>query len=260
MQFENIILEKKDEIGIIKINIPSALNALNSKTLMELEKGLIELEMDDKVKVLIITGEGEKAFCAGADLKELKEKNALQAKEYLQLGHRVLNRIENLKKPVIAAINGYALGGGCELALACDLRIASPRAKIGLPEINLGIFPGFGGTQRLPRLIGISKAKELIFTGNIIDSKTAESIGLINKVVFDSDLMEEAIALAKNISSKSTIAIKAVKSLINKSLDVDLKTGRDLEIETLAVCFTTEDHLEGINAFLEKRKPVFMGR
>lgn len=260
MEFENIILEKKEETGILTINRPSVLNTLNTKTLLEIEEALIKLEKDDKVKVVIITGSGEKAFCAGADLKELKEKNALEAKEYSHLGHRVLNKIENMEKPVIAAINGYALGGGCELAMACDLRLANQKAKIGLPEENLGIFPGFGGTQRLPRLVGLSKAKEMIFTGEMIESKTAEALCLVNKVVKDAYLMKEAEELAKKISSKGPIAIKSAKALINKSFDVDLKTGLDLEIETFAVCFTTEDHIEGINAFLEKRKPVFKGR
>ncbi|MCZ7395372.1 MAG: enoyl-CoA hydratase-related protein [Candidatus Methanoperedens sp.] len=252
---EHIKIEKKKEIGIIILDKP-AMNILDTKMLGELEDSLDELENDDKIRAIIITG--EKNFCAGADIKELKEKHPEEAEVFSRLGHKVFNRVENMEKPVIAAVKGYALGGGCELALACDLRIAGDSAKLGLPEINLGLIPGFGGTQRLTRLVGIGNAKEMIFTGRSIDAKEALSIGLVNSLVNDEELMDKAVEMATVLAQKSPINIKIAKSLINKNLEI--KKGLEMEMVSFSECFASEDHLEGINAFLEKRKPGFKGR
>jgi enoyl-CoA hydratase len=254
MNTDEIKIEKKKEIGIIIFNKPS-MNLLDTKMLLLMEDSLDEFENDDKIRAVIITG--EKNFCAGADIKEMKEKHPEEAEAFSRLGHRVFNRVENMGKPVIAAVKGYALGGGCELALACDLRIAGESAKLGLPEINLGLIPGFGGTQRLTRLVGIGNAKEMIFTGRSIDAKEALSIGLVNDVVRDEELMDKAEEMAAVLAQKSPINIKIAKSLINKNLEI--KKGLEMEIVSFSECFASQDHLEGINAFLEKRKPRFKG-
>ncbi len=253
---EYIKAEKKKEIGIILFNRPEAMNILDTKMLQELGDFLTELENDEQIRAIIITG--GKNFCAGANIKELKEKHPEEAEAFSRLGHKVCNQLENMEKPLIAAINGYALGGGCELALACDIRIASESARFGLPELNLGLIPGFGGTQRLSRLVGIGKAKEMIFTGRIIDAEEAESTGIANKVVKDEELMEKAEEMAQVIAEKSPITIKMAKILINKNQEI--KRGLEMEIVSFSECFKTQDHIEGINAFLEKRKPVFKGR
>lgn len=247
-------IEKKKEIGIITLNKP-AMNILDTKMLVELEDSLNELESDEKIRAIIITG--EKNFCAGADIKELKEKHPSEAEVFSRLGHKVFNEVENMEKPVIAAVKGYALGGGCELALACDIRIVGENAKFGLPEMNLGLIPGFGGTQRLARLVGIGKAKEMIFTGKIIDAKEALSIGLVNSVVKDEELIVKAEEMALVLAEKSPITIKIAKGLINKNHDI--KRGLEMEIVSFSECFASEDHVEGINAFLEKRRPRFRG-
>ena len=259
MSYKNIIVEKKNKIGIITINRPQVLNALNIETLEELIKGVQELENDPTIQVAIITGK-EKAFIAGADIKQMQGMNTLQAKEFGARGHRLMHNIEHSRLPYIAAVNGYALGGGCEMMMACDIILASTNAKIGQPEINLGIHPGFGGTQRLPRLIGNIKAKELLFTGDPIDAQEAYRIGLINKVVEPEKLMEETEKLAQKILTKSTVQTSFIKELVNKGTNVDLLHANALEIASFSASFATEDQKEGMTAFLEKRKPLFKGK
>lgn len=257
--YENIIVEKKDDVGTIKINRPKVLNALNKDTLVELSMAVDELEKDKKIKVAILTGAG-KAFIVGADIGQMKDMSPLEAKEFAEMGHNLLMKIENSRLPFIAAVNGYALGGGCEVLMACDICIAGASAKIGQPEINLGIHPGFGGTQRLPRLVGRMKAKELLLTGNNIGADEAHWIGLINMVVEDEKLLEEAEKLAGIIADKSTVQTAFIKSLVNKGADIDLNTACSLEISYFSSSFSTVDQKEGMKAFLEKRKPEFKGK
>jgi enoyl-CoA hydratase len=254
MEFNNFIISITDGIGLLKVNRPKVLNAFNTETVLELEKAIEALDNDDTVKVIIITGEGEKAFVAGADIAEMRDMNSLQARNFSQTGQRVLAKIENIEKPVIAAINGFALGGGCELALACDIRIASEKAKLGLPEVTLGVFPGFAGTQRLARLCGPGKAKELIFSGVMIDALQAEKIGLVNKVVAPESLLEEVEKLAKKIMANGPLAVRIAKTVINRGLDSNFQTGSAYEAEAFGVCFSTDEPKEGMSAFLEKRK------
>lgn len=260
MELKNVILEKENNIGIISINRPDALNALNSDTLSDLKTAIEQVKEDDEISIVIITGVGEKAFVAGADIKEMKDMSPLEARKFMHFGQGVFNDIDNLPKPTIAAVKGYALGGGCELALSCDMIIASEKAKFGLPEVSLGIHPGFGGTQRLPKLIGSAKAKELIFTGEMIDAQEALRIGLVNKVVPIGKVMEEAKVLAQKILKNGPIAIRLVKSAINAGLNVPLEKGLAYEAETQGLAFATEDKNEGLEAFLEKRKPNFKGK
>lgn len=259
MKYKNLIIEKEDEIAVLTMNRPKTLNALNSETLMELKSALESLEKDKAVKVVIITG-AERSFVAGADISEMVDMNALEAQNHSKLGQETFFKIENLCKTVIAAINGFALGGGCELAMACDIRIASSKAKFGQPEVNLGVTPGFGGTQRLPRLVGKGKAKELIFTGDIINADEALRIGLVNRVVEPEKLMEEAKNLAKKIASKGQIAVRLAKADINYGMEVDLPSGCAIEIDAFGLCFSTHDQKEGMRAFLERRKPKFKGK
>jgi len=260
MSFKNIIYEKKNNVAIITINRPHVLNALNRETLLEILSALMDIEKDPDIKVLIITGTGDKAFCAGADVNEFKDKTLMEILEFIELGHRVSTMIEDLSKPVIAAINGYALGGGLELALACDFIIASSNAKLGQPEINLGIIPGWGATQRLVRLIGIRKAKELILLGEMLTAEEALQIGLVNKVVPLGRLREEAFNLAKKLKEKSPVALKFAKHTINAALKSTLPEGLDYEKMSFIALYSSEDAQEGIKAFLEKRKPVWKGK
>ena len=252
---EHIKVEKKKEIGIITLNRPEARNALNRKMIQELGDALTELENDLQIRVIIITG--NKDFCAGADIKEMNAIKPEEIESFCRWGHKVFEQLENMGKPVIAAITGFALGGGCELVLACDIRIAGESAKFGQPEVNLGLIPGFGGTQRLSRLVGIGKAKEMILTGEIINAKEAAAIGLVNRVEKDEELMAKAEEMAQVIAQKAPIAVKMAKKLINENQEI-IK-GLEKEIEFFARCFTTQDRLEGIKAFLEKRKPRFKG-
>ena len=252
---EHIKVEKKEEIGIITLKRPEARNALNRKMIQELGDALTGLENDPQIRSIIITG--NKDFCAGADIKEMNAIKPEEIETFCRWEHKVFDQLENMGKPVIAAINGFALGGGCELALACDIRIAGESAKFGQPEVNLGLIPGFGGTQRLSRLIGVAKAKEMILTGKIIDAKEAESIGLVNAVVKDREVMIKAEEMAMTIAQKGPIAVKMAKKLINENPEIT--KGLEKEIAFFARCFTTQDRLEGINAFLEKRKPKFKG-
>ena len=255
MEFKNVIVEIKEKVGLVKINRPDALNALNTETLGELRKAIHALSFDNEtVRVIVLTGEG-KAFVAGADISEMKDMSALKAREFSHLGQGVFNFIASQEKPVIAAVNGFALGGGCELALACDIRIASDKAKFGQPEVNLGVIPGFAGTQRLSRLVGMAKAKELIFTGDMLDAQTAHSIGLVNQVVPADQLMTTCMDLANKIASKGPAAVRLAKTVINKGLQADLSTGSWYEAEAFGLCFATGEPKEGMSAFLEKRKP-----
>ncbi len=260
MEFKNIKLELNEGVSLIAIDRPKSLNALNLETLKEIDQALEEVKENEEVKVVIITGAGEKAFVAGADISEMKDMNPLKAKEFAEFGQKVFRKIELMKKPVIAAVNGYALGGGCEMAMACDIRIASHNAKFGQPEVGLGIIPGFGGTQRLPRIVGMSKAKELIYTGDMIDAEEALRIGLVSKVVEQEKLLEEAYNIAKKIMSKGMIAVRLAKEAINIGINADIETGMSYEAKAFAVCFATEDQKEGMAAFLEKRAPKFVDK
>jgi len=256
MVYKNIKLEKKDAVGTIIVNRPQALNALNKHTLIELSAAIDELEHDSTIKVALITGEG-KAFIAGADIKEMQDLTPLKAKEFSELGHSVLFKIEHSRLPFIATVNGYALGGGCELMMACDIIYASEKALIGQPEINLGISPGFGGTQRLARLIGISKAKELLLTGDNISAQEALSLGLVNKVFPADTLVAESQKVAQKLASKSGVQLHFIKSLVNKGINIDIASGCALEISYFSSSFSTYDQKEGMHAFSEKRKPIF---
>jgi len=259
VSYENILVEKKESIAVLKINRPNMLNALNKDTILELTKAVEELEKDKNIKVVILTGEG-KAFIAGADIKQMKDMNPAEAKKFAEGGHNLLMKIEKSRLPFIAAVNGYALGGGCEVMMACDICIASASAKIGQPEINLGIHPGFGGTQRLPRLVGRTKAKQLLLIGDNIDANEALRIGLVNMVVPDDKIMEDAEKIASKIAGKSTVQTAFIKSLVNKGMDIDLNKACSLEISYFSKSFQTEDQKEGMTAFLEKRKPNFKGK
>jgi enoyl-CoA hydratase/3-hydroxyacyl-CoA dehydrogenase len=255
----DVKLEVKDGIAIITMNRPEAMNALNEKALQELKETVAQVRDDPAVRVVIITGEGP-AFVAGADIRAMLAKNLSEIREFTQFGQGVMNDIEKLEKPVIAAINGFALGGGLELALACDIRLASTEARMGLPEVGLGIFPGFGGTQRTPRLIGKGRACELIFTGDQIGAEEAARVGLVNRVVPPQQLMAEAQRLAKRIARQGPIAVGRAKTAINQVWQTDLDTGLAFELEAVARTFGTEDQKEGMTAFLERRKPEFKGQ
>jgi len=259
MEFRYTLYEKKDGIATITINRPKV-NVLNEEAVLEILSRLGEAERDEAVRVVVITGAGEKAFCAGLDLTTVKDINVVKAVEVTRRGQKLTLAIEELGKPVIAAINGYALGGGLELAMACDIRIASENARVGQTEVNVGLIPGWGGTQRLPRLVGKGIAKELVFTGKMIDAKTAERIGLINMVVPPQKLKSAVEELAKVVMSKPPIAIKLAKELINNSIETDQRTGLIHEAEAFGILTSTEDFREGVSSFLEKRKPEFKGR
>lgn len=279
-----IQLEPQGDIAVLRINRPEALNAVNLDVISELSKMIDIIAADDGIKVLVITGAGERSFCAGADISYMVNIDPMQAEKYATSAQDVINKIDRLEKPVIAAVNGFALGGGCELAMACDIRIASSNAKIGQPEVTIGIPPGWGGTQRLMRLVGPSKAKELIFTGKMIMADEAYDIGLVNKVIslgpddkippdtpkgdagkekekaneiakmLNKKLMDESIALAKEIAKNSFVALKVSKRLINRGMDSDLETGLRLEIYGWALCFAHEDRQKMMSAFLNKSK------
>jgi len=254
--YENLNFEVKNKIAYIKINRPKALNALNSAVLDELYAVFSEASSNDEVMAIILTGEG-KAFVAGADIAEMNKLTALEGKEMMAKGHAVMNFIESVNKPVIAAVNGFALGGGCELAMACDIRIASENAKFGQPEVNLGIIPGFGGTQRLPRLVGKGMGKYLIMTGEMISADEAARIGLVEKVVPAEELIGTAEKVAKTILEKAPIAITAAKSTIDIGYNLDMAAASRLEIEACAAPFSSDDRKEGMGAFLEKRQAKF---
>ncbi|MHA1620024.1 MAG: enoyl-CoA hydratase/isomerase family protein [Promethearchaeota archaeon] len=259
MDLETILFTKEKNIAIIKFNRPKILNAINFRVMEELNQVIDNCAEDNEIRVVIITGEG-KAFAAGADLQELQKCGPHEAKDASKRGIDVFRKIELLNKPVIAGINGFALGGGCELAMACDIRIVSEKAKFGQPEIKLGIIPGFGGTQRLTRLIGRGRSKLLNFTGNIITAETAQQYGLVDKLVGHEELMIECIKLGAQISALSPLAMKAAKTAINQGIEMDIDKGMELENQLFADCFNTEDSKEGIQAFLEKRQAKFTGK
>lgn len=259
LKYENVVLDKQNHIATLSFNRPSVLNALNSDVLKEFNQVLDEIKNDEEIYVLIITGYG-KAFIAGADISEMKDKTPEQARKFAELGLSVFRKMELMEKPIIAAINGFALGGGCELAMSCDIRIASEKAKFGQPEVGLGIIPGFAGTQRLSRLVGIAKAKELIFTGDIIDAVEAEKLRLVNKIVPHDELMVESLTLAEKIVSKAQAAIRYSKTAINRGVESDIETGMLIEKDLFGLCFSTKDQKEGMEAFLEKRKANFINK
>jgi len=259
MAYENIIYEVKDGIATIKFNRPKALNALNGALLAELSAALDIVAGDEEIRVLILTGAGEKAFVAGADISELATFDSLKAKAFARKGHDIINKLQQLPIAVIAAVNGFALGGGTEISIACDFIYASENAKFGQPEINLGVIPGFGGTQRLPRLIGTNMAKELIFTGKMISAAEARQLGLANKVVAPEDLMDEVLKTAAVIASKGKVSLREAKQAVNKGMDVDLANGCGIEIDAFCLCYASPDAKEGTSAFLEKRQAEFKG-
>jgi enoyl-CoA hydratase len=259
MDHKHILFKVVEGIATITFNRPKVLNALNSELLDEFANALEEIAGDENIRILILTGAGEKAFVAGADIKELASLNTLGAKQFSQTGHRIIQKLQQLPIPVIAAVNGFALGGGTEIALACDFIYASENATFGQPEINLGLIPGFGGTQRLSRLVGINLAKEMLFTGKLIPATEAYRTGIVNKVCSSEDLMKEVMAVAKTISQKGKVSLRAAKQAINQGVNVDLATGCAIEIDAFAVCIASEDAKEGTTAFLEKRKPIFQG-
>ena len=259
MAYENILFEKDSAVGSLKINRPKSLNALNPATLHEMAACLQDVRRDQSIHCLIISGAGDRAFIAGADIAAMVTMTALEGKAFAALGLSVLRTLEELPIPVIAAVNGFALGGGTELALACDLILAADKAKFGQPEINLGVIPGFGGTQRLARRIGLPRARELIYSGDMIDAETALRYGLVNKVVPVADLMSEAKALAHKLAVKPPVAIRQAKTAINTGIDLDLENGCRFENEAFALTFATADKVEGMKAFLEKRAANFKG-
>jgi len=259
MSFENIVVQLDHGIATITFNRPKALNALNQALLAELSAALDGIAADESVRVVILTGAGEKAFVAGADIGELAACSALQAKNFSKAGHAIIAKLQELPVAVIAAVNGFALGGGSEIALACDFIYAADTARFGLPEINLGLIPGFGGTQRLPRLIGANRAKEMIFTGRMITAAEAAQFGLVNKVVPAASLLEEVLKTAQEIAAKGRVSLRAAKQAVNQGLNVDLSSGCNMEVDAFALVFASPDAKEGTSAFLEKRKAVFTG-
>jgi enoyl-CoA hydratase len=259
MAYENIVYEVKDGIATITFNRPKALNALNSALLAELSQSLDEIAADEDIRILILTGAGDKAFVAGADISELATFDSLKAKAFGRRGHDIINKLQQLPIAVIAAVNGFALGGGTEISIACDFIYASENAKFGQPEINLGVIPGFGGTQRLPRLIGTNMAKELIYTGKMISAAEALELGLVNKVVPHDSLMAEVLKTAAVIASKGKVSLREAKQAVNKGMDVDLASGCNIEIDAFALCYASSDAREGTSAFLEKRQADFKG-
>ena len=252
-------VEMEDRLAVVTINRPEALNALNSTVLRELTMTIEHVSMAQDVGAIILTGAGDKAFVAGADIREMANLSGLEMRAFSEMGRRLGDAMAACNKPIIAAINGYALGGGCELALACDIRIASDRARIGQPEVNIGIIPGFGGSQRLPRLVGAGWAAEMIFTGDPVDAATAERIGLVNRVVPPAQLLEEARALARKILEKGPAAIALAKACLRAAQEMPLSAGLDFETAAFGVVGSTQDKAEGMKAFIDKRKPSWTG-
>ena len=259
MAWNNILVEIEGEIALVTINRPKVLNALNYETLQELGEAMAEVEKNTEVRAVVLIGAGDKAFVAGADISYMKSLNALQGKEFSRLGQLVFSRIENMSKPVIAAVNGFALGGGCELAMACDVRVASEKAKFGQPEVGLGVMAGFGGTQRLTRLVNPGMAKEILYTGDIYDAQAALKMGLVNHVVPAGELLDFCKAMASRIAAKGPVAVSLTKEAVNHGLEMDLEKAFALEADLFGLCFATGDQKEGMGAFLEKRKPAFKG-
>jgi enoyl-CoA hydratase len=259
MQFNNVLYVADGAVATVTINRPKALNALNQETLEEMLRCFRELAQNQAIRVVIVTGGGDKAFVAGADIAFMEKLSPLGARCFAMLGQQVLSTIENLPQPVIAAVNGFALGGGCELALACDIRLASENARFGQPEVNLGVLPGFAGTQRLPRLIGRGRANELLFTGDIIDAQEAARIGLVNRVVPQAQLLASCREMAERIASRGPVAVRLCKEAVNNGVEIDLARACQYEVDQFALCFTSDEQKEGMRAFLEKRPAKFQG-
>lgn len=259
MSWNNILLEKEGYVAVLTINRPKVLNALNAETLAEIDAAVDELAAAQEVRVLIITGAGEKAFVAGADIAFMSKLTPLEAKHFSRLGQKVFSKIENLPMAVIAAVNGFALGGGCELAMACDIRIASEKARFGQPEVNLGLIAGFGGTQRLTRLVNPGLAKEILFTADNYSAEEAMRIGLVNHVVPAAELLPFCKEMASRIAARGPLAVRLTKEAVNEGLEMDLEKALAHEADLFGLVFTSADRVEGIDAFLNKRKPVFKG-
>jgi enoyl-CoA hydratase len=259
MALENVLIEKRGRVAIITINRPDKLNALNIATRGDILAAFDELERDDDVRVVVVTGSGEKAFIAGADINEFAGMSAIKQRAVMK-GRRAFDAVEDFPKPVIAMINGFALGGGCELAMACDIRIASSKAKLGQPEIKLGIIPGGGGTQRLTRLVGEGKAMELMLTGDMISAEEAKQLGLVNHVFAPEELEAKTMELANRIAELSPVALAMAKASVKNAARMNLREGLDSEVDLFALCFSSEDKEEGVRAFIEKRKAEFKGR
>jgi enoyl-CoA hydratase len=260
MDYQYLLLEKAGGIGTVTLNRPDVLNALNIAVFRELDELFAEIENDPDIRVVILTGAGDRAFVAGVDIKEMMDQDGSSIREFVAIARRAGDRIYNLPKPVIAAVNGFAYGGGCELALACDLRIASEAARFGQQEINLGIIPGGGAIPRLTQMAGLARAKEIVYTGDIFDAAAALRMGIVNKVVPPEDLMAEASALGGKLLAKSGAALAAAKRAFNEGLNSSLPEALDLDEDLFARCFDTEDQKEGMRAFVEKRKPEFKNR
>lgn len=260
MALQNLLLDKVDGVATLTIHRPTALNALNPETIAELDETVAALAGDPSVRAVILTGAGDKAFVAGADIAAMQPLDPVAARELARRGHHLCHSIERAPKVFIAAVNGYALGGGCELAMACDIRLAAETARFGQPEINLGIIPGFGGTQRLPRLVGRGRALELLLTGEMIDAHEALRIGLVNRVVPPAELLAEVQAMARQIAGKGMAAVRLCKEAVANGLEMDLARAADYEAELFGLCFATADQKEGMQAFLEKRRAVFCDR
>jgi enoyl-CoA hydratase len=258
VDFQNLILETEGPVAVITINRPRVLNALDGPTLAELGRAVARL--GPEVRALILTGAGDKAFVAGADIAFMRGLSPLEAREFARQGHAVLTALEKLPVPVIAAVNGFALGGGCELALACDLRVASDNAQFGQPEVNLGIIAGFGGSQRLARLVGPGLAKEMLFTGDRYDAARAREMGLVNYVVPKEELLPVCRDLAGRMARRGPVAVNLTKEAVNQGLQMDLASALALESDLFAVCFASQDRAEGMDAFLQKRQPAFSGK
>jgi enoyl-CoA hydratase len=260
MEFKFIVYEKSEGVATITLNRPEALNAFSNDVVEEILRALEDVKSDENVRVIVLTGAGEKAFSAGADIKSMMGMTPLKARELSLMGERLCLALENFEKPVIAAINGYALGGGLEVAMACDFRITSENARMGQTEVNIGLIPGWGGTQRLTRLVGMTKSKELVFTGKMVDARTAEQLGIVNMVTPADKLKETVRQFAIELASKPPVALKVAKALVNKGANIGLDSALALEREGFGVVASTEDFKEGVSAFTEKRKPVFKGK
>ncbi len=260
MSYSSLLLEKEEGIGILSINRPEAMNALDINVMKDLKQAIADIAEDDEIQVLIITGAGGKSFVAGADIKFMQPFSPVKGRAWSMLGQQIFREIEKMEKPTIAAVNGFCLGGGCELAMAADIRLASEKAKFGQPEVGLGITPGYGGTQRLPRLIGEGRAMELCLTGDMIDAQEACRIGLVNHVYPAAELMAAAKVLAKRIVNNAPVAVKNVKVSINRGMQVDIDTAMTIEADLFGLCFSTADQKEGMDAFVNKRKASFQGK
>lgn len=260
MNFKNLLVEKSERYAVVTINRPDKLNALNIETVEELEKAMQALNEDEAIRAIILTGAGEKAFIAGADISQITSLDSESGKSFALRGQKIFHFVEKMRKPVIVAINGFALGGGCELAMACHIRLASTKAKFGQPEIKLGIIPGYGGTQRFPRLIGLSNALQLLLTGDMINAENALRLRMVSEVVEPEQLMERATALASQLAAQAPLAVRYILEAVYRGVDTDLENALSIEAEYFGKSCATEDMKEGTTAFLEKRAPAFKGK